>query len=336
MLKDLNIQTINGNDAIGGFFELELPSSKAPLYPKTVDFQSARAAFLGLLRTGKPQRVWMPYYICDTMLFPLEQADVDLAFYKLDERFHIADDICLQRGEWLFYVNYFGICTAYAESLLNRFDRKSVVLDFSQSLFSPPLDCLATIYSPRKFLGIPDGGMLVTSLAVSEPTVRDEASFRRALPLLKRSAFTPEEAYEEHVREENALCEPDPKKMSALTSRILLSVDYEEVCRARNRNFSYLHDRLAGYNLFRFEPCDVNGPLCYPLITEWPKLREFLISKRIFVPTYWKDVLGRTSASSTESSFVQNLIPLPCDQRYGEREMETVADVCLRYFEGIN
>lgn len=320
------------SNAIGGFFELEFPAAKGSLYPGAREFQSARAAFLALLRAGRPSRVWMPYYICSTMLDSLRQAGVEVAFYRIDKRFHLNEDVRLQDGEWLVYVDYFGIRTQYAKSLLERFDPRRVVIDASQALFSPPFDCLATLYSPRKFLGIPDGGLLVTSLAVEAPESIDDGSFGRTFSRLKRMAFSPEEAYADHLAEEKTLFDQEPRRMSGLTKRILAGIDYEEVRRVRKRNFAHLHDRLKHYNALAIEPDEINGALCYPLLTQRAGLRDCLIKNRIFVPTYWNDVLKLVSPSALETLLVQEIIPLPCDQRYGEKDMDRVAAACLGFF----
>lgn len=320
------------SDAIGGFFELEFPPAKELLYPDARAFQSGRAAFLALLHAGRPRRVWMPYYICSTMLDSLRQADIDVAFYHIDRHFYLAEDIRLKDREWFVYVNYFGIRTEYARSLLTCFDPSSLVIDSSQALFSPPLDCLATVYSPRKFLGVPDGGWLVSSLSADDPDLTDDGSFERSVSLLKRAAFSAEEAYADHQKAERVLFHQEPKKMSNLTRRMLSGIDYQGICRIRNKNFAYLHAQLSHRNTLQLDPVDVNGALCYPLITQKPGLREFLIKQRIFVPTYWKDVLELVSPSDLESHLVQELIPLPCDQRYGEEEMNRVVAACLEFF----
>jgi hypothetical protein len=252
--------------------------------------------------------------------------------YKIDDRFRLAEEIQLENEDWFVYVNYFGICTKYAELLLASFDRRKVIIDSSQALFSPPLDCLATIYSPRKFLGVPDGGMLVSSLSVNEPSEVDGGSFERSLSLLKRAAFSPEEAYADHQSAEKTLFDQEPRRMSDLTRRILSSVDYEKVLRIRNKNFAYLHTHLGRYNLLPLNPDEVSGALCYPLLTSNTELRNFLISKRIFIPSYWQDVLERVAPSSREAFLVQNLTPLPCDQRYGEDEMVRVVNACRELF----
>jgi hypothetical protein len=244
---------------------------------------------------------------------------------------HVDQVIDLDAGDWLLYTNYFGIRGTYAKSLLSRYDRKSVIVDSSQALFSPPHECLATIYSPRKFLGVPDGGLLVSSTPVHTPELVDEGSFDRAGPLLKRMAFSPEAGYEEHQTAECTLFDQPPKRMSNLTRRILSSVDYGEVCLARNRNFAYLHKHLGRYNLLPIDAGDINGPLCYPFLTRSPELRKILIEQRIYVSTYWHDVLALVDATSSEKFLVHGLVPLPCDQRYGEPEMARVVEVCEKF-----
>ncbi|WP_420476664.1 hypothetical protein [Noviherbaspirillum sp. ST9] len=314
--------------AIGGFFELELPRGGRPFHGGAGHFQSARAAFLALLLAGTPRRIWMPYYICSTMVDSARQAGVDLAFYDIDEHFRIPASVWPEKGEWLVYVNYFGVCGNEVEALMDRYDRAAIVIDSSQSLFSPPAAGLATIYSPRKFLGIPDGGLLVSTLGVPEPDTVDQGSYVRALPLIKRAAFSPEVAYQSHVEAEHTLFYQQPMQMSRLTRRMLASIDLEKVRQVRNRNFAYLHRSLGHINLLPIEAATVNGPLCYPLLTKYSTIRDYLISKRIYVPTYWKDVLDMVSPSSFEAFLVRHLVPLPCDQRYGEKEMKEVVAAC--------
>jgi hypothetical protein len=317
--------------AIGGYFDLEFPAPKGLLYSDAVNFQSARAAFLALLRVGRPRRVWMAYYTCRTMLASLRQAGIQVCFYSIDQHFRIVGDISLRAGDWVVYTNYFGVCTDYAASVIERFGRQRVVIDASQALFSGPFDCLATIYSPRKFLGVPDGGLLISDLPVNEPAQVDEGSFERSIPLLKRAAFSPECAYADHRRAEMTLFDQEPAAMSTLTRRVLESIDYAEVRRKRSSNFSYLHRSLGQKNCLKLDLDHVDGPMCYPFFVDSGGLREALIAERIYVPTYWNDVLEHVSSGSAEVLLVERLVPLPCDQRYGEDEMARVVNACLAF-----
>lgn len=320
------------NSPIGGYFELEFPEPKAFLYPDAYEFQSARAAFLALLRAGKPSRVYMPHYICDSMVAPLEKAGVECRFYSIDDTFNIIDDIDVGETDWLFYINYFGICNSNIDKLFKRYNPCQIILDHSQAFYAPPRDCLATIYSSRKFFGVPDGGLLVTALAILEPQENDHGSLMRAIAGVTRLAETPEAGYTDYQKAECSLEQFEPLKMSQLTRRILHSVDFEAARVKRNNNFEFLHQRLGCLNKLSFDLINIDGPLCYPFFTDIVDLRAHLIRERVFVATYWPETVTRVSAASHELKFVKSLLPLPCDQRYSLDEMEYVAKICLNFF----
>lgn len=319
------------NNAIGGYFELEFPKARPFLYPAAYEFQSARAAFLALLRTGKPSRVYMPHYICDSMVAPLEKAGVECLFYSIDGEFNIIDDFELGVSDWLFYVNYFGVCEKNIDGLFRRYNPRQLILDHSQAFYSPPRDCLATIYSSRKFFGVPDGGLLITGLPVAEPQESDQGSLSRAMSGLTRLAETPEAGYADYQKAEHSLEQCEPLKMSQLTRRILHGVDFEAAKTRRNENFLFLHGQLGGLNQIELDLQGIDGPLCYPFLVDSEDLRSHLIRARVFVATYWPETIARVSSNSHESKFVKSLLPLPCDQRYGLGEMEHMAKICLNF-----
>ena len=313
--------------AIGGYFELELPAPVAHLYPDALRFQSARAAFNALLNTGKPNRVWMPKYICDSMLAPLYALNIDIVFYDLTEQLNIAGTVVLAKDDWLVYVNYFGICNEQEQSVLNRFNPSQIILDHSQAFFAPPLDCLATIYSPRKFFGVPDGGLLVTQTEISPPTQIDEKSVSMCMHLLQRLDKDPESGYEYFKKAELSLNDIQPCKMSILTSKILNSIDYEVIRNKRNANFRQLHEKFASINGLKINIDFINGPMCYPLFITDITARQRLLTNRIFVASYWPEVKEKVDAYSLEYQLLEKCLPLPCDQRYNSSDMLGIYDV---------
>jgi hypothetical protein len=310
--------------AIGGYFELELPQPVAHLYPDALKFQSARAAFYALLNKGKPNRVWMPKYICDSMLAPLYALSIDIIFYDLTEQLNIASMVVLAKDDWLVYVNYFGICNEQERSVLNRFNPSQIILDHSQAFFAPPLDCLATIYSPRKFFGVPDGGLLVTQTVISTPTQIDEKSVSRCMHLLQRLDKDPESGYEYFKKAELSLNDIQPCKMSILTSKILNSIDYEVIRKKRNDNFCRLHEKFASINSLKINVDFINGPMCYPLFITDISVRQRLLTNRVFVATYWPEVKERVGNDSLEFQLVERCLPIPCDQRYSSTDLSVV------------
>ena len=311
-------------DAVGGYLPLELPARRPQLYPHALRFQSARAAFLALLRQGKPRRVWMPHYICDSMFEPVRACGAELVFYALDAQLAPRVD-GLGAGDWLLYVDYFGVCGAVVDELLKRYDRSQVVVDHAQSFFTAPRDCLATLYSPRKFFGIPDGGLLVTRLEMSEPEALDERSIERSLHLLTRLDRGAEAGYAGFKAADASLNDVTPRRMSNLTDRLLGSIDYEASRAARNANFRALHEALASFNQLPLDVGRIDAPLCYPLLQDSTSARERLIARRYFVPMYWPGVAERVGPGTFEAKLARQCLALPCDQRYGEAEMADLA-----------
>lgn len=305
------------SDAIGGYFELELPAGSGSYYSEALKYQSVRSAFYALLLHCKPKRVWMPYYICDTMLTPLELANVEICFYALNRDFSIADTINLEPGDKLLYVNYFGLCTTYQEELLQRYNPEKIIFDHSQAFFCSPKECLATLYSPRKFFGVPDGGLLVTKLNMAEPNVIDTDSIHRSVHLFQRLAGEPEEGYDAYQRAEQSLKDIEPKRMSLLTERILASIDYQTVKRKREENFRLLHQQLLERNTLELAVENLSGPMLYPYMPaeKAKQLKQDLIRQRCFVATYWPECLTRLEGFDNEKYLVDNLVALPCDQR---------------------
>ena len=315
--------------AIGGYFELELPPARVPMHHAALKFQSARAAFLALLRASKPTRVWMPYFICDSMLAPIKAAGVDVAFYSLDAQFGIAGDIELAAAEILMYVNYFGVCSGQVKKILDQFNPSQVVLDFSQAFFAAPQNCLATIYSPRKFFGLPDGGLLFTKLAIDLPEAVDEGSEKRMHHLIARLGGAAELGYADYQLAEESFNEFEPKRMSQLTERIFGAINFEAARIQRNKNFNALHENLSQSNGLEIAFENTDGPMCYPYFPDNHSLRAKLIAERIFIPTYWPDILTRLDVPVFEEGLVKNIHPLPCDQRYDGGDMDNICKLLL-------
>lgn len=309
------------NKPIGGYFELELPQVFSEKYPSALKYQSARAAFSALLqRMPNIKRVWMPSYICDTMFAPLSTAGKELALYNITEWFTVEHPIQLAADELLLYVNYFGICSRNVLDILKRYPPQQIVIDCSQAFYSGPFKCLATIYSPRKFFGVPDGGLLITNQTMIPPTQQDKDSMKRCGHLLQRLAFSAEDGLESYRNAERSLNDPTPKGMSQLTQRILSSISHPAIKKRRKANFTYIDSILSQSNTLTIKTKSI-AALCYPYLPNKPIDKSSLAKKRIYIPTYWPDVLTRAPAVSFEYFAASRILAIPCDQRYTEDDL---------------
>lgn len=314
----------SSTDALGGYLELELPETNWSWLANARKFNSARTAFVSLVDQLNIETVWLPRFICNTLIDALSGQGVTLHFYNLSDDFDIKDDLLIDRRSLIIYVNYFGVCSRQAKETAVNYGQNNVVIDNSQALFSDQFEALATICSPRKFFGLPDGGLLYsTDKRIKQPKQRDDSSESRMAHLISRITNRPEEAYQEYLRAEDAISKLPVQAMSCLTERLLHSVDYWRAKVTRSRNAQYLHERLHQYNHLNLNIDETVAPLCYPFLPSVETATKAdLIREGIFVPTYWREVLSRVEKNSFEWNLATNGLFLPCDQRYSEDDMD--------------
>lgn len=313
---------------IGGYFSLEL--SKGDEYHKdAVALNSARAALQYVLRAKKYKKIYLPHYICGCVLQPVLAEGVEYEYYSINESFEPEFDKELSEDECFLYVNYFGLCQKNVKQVIRNYE--NVIIDSTQAFYAQPEKGADTIYSARKFFGVPDGGYLYTDTLIDD-SLETDISYQRMEHLLKRIDLSANEGYSSFQENECSLDNAGIKYMSNLTHALLSGIDYETVAERRRTNYLYL-ESLIGYSNSALLPELGNQiPMVYPYLTDDENLRSKLIQNRVYVATYWNDVFPHVSEESIEAKFVKCLLPLPIDQRYGEKEMEFIAELIENSF----
>jgi hypothetical protein len=315
---------------IGGYFSLEVPlrsNSLSNLRTNAYYFQSARAALAALLTELKPKRIFLPFFICDVVISSVQFVGVEFEFYALSQSLNMAEEIYLNEEDVLLYVDYFGVSSVNVNTVLRRFNPRQVIIDCSQSYFAHYPAALACIYSPRKFFGVPDGGILQTDFPLHNSYEQDQDSLARSAHLLTRLAQGAQAGYPAFHLAEQSLNDPHPRTMSQLTQHLLAACDEEQGKQIRLRNFAYLHQALSEINQLNLHPEGSTVPLCYPLLIKSSELRLHLLAQGVFVATYWKDVLTRVGTNSFEALMTHFCLALPIDQRYSELHMQMIVDI---------
>lgn len=308
---------------IGGYFELEL-ASKEECHTSAIKLNSGRNAFKYILKAQNIKKIYIPNFICNSIIDPLVELSISYEFYNIDSNFEIIQEIDLLKDERILYVNYFALKSQYVKRLADKY-QNNLIIDNTQDFFGKPLKNIDTIYSPRKFFGVSDGGYLYVNHLLEELLTFDE-SYIHSVQLLGRADKEASLFYNEYKKAEQRLINQPIKKMSNLTNKILSSIDYESIKQKRKENFEYLHNELKEINLL--ENIDIKStPFIYPFITNDLQLREKLIKNKIYIAKYWSEVLGRDSISNVEIDFVNKLIPLPIDQRYDFDDMYRILKI---------
>ena len=305
--------------AIGGYNQLELRSGEH-YHKDALRLNTARNCLEYILRVRKYSKLYIPYYTCEVILEPLHKLGVQYEFYHIDMNFELQDAIQLKANEALLYTNYYGLKQKTIEVLAKQYG-KQLIVDNAQAFYANPVEGIDTFYSARKFFGVADGAYLYIDEELNEELEQD-VSYDRMQHLLKRIDLSAEAGYADFQQVEHELCNQPIKRMSKLTEAILCSVDYAKCASVRRNNYLELEKQLADSNGIHLELSFEDVPLAYPYLTDDVGLRNRLISRRVYVPTYWPNVLDWCVSNALECKMVTQTIPLIIDQRYGTIEMK--------------
>ena len=223
-------------------------------------------------------------------------------------------------------MNYYGQLTDGKVLDLKR-QYVQIILDNIQAFFQKPVVGIDTIYSCRKFFGVPDGGYLSTNKRLGEELEID-ISRDRMTHILGRYEGVASDYYS-HFQNNDASFKSEPLKyMSKLTHNILGAINYERVRQIRNENYAYLERELGKQN--KLELTTPDGAFAYPFYMEnGIEIRKVLAQKKIYIPTLWPNVVTDTQTNWIEYNYAINILPLPCDQRYTIEDMNTIIK-CIR------
>lgn len=310
-------------EAIGGYFSLELPLQEK-YHKNAIQLNTGRNCLEYILLVRGYKKVYLPFYTCEAVMEPINKLGISYEFYHIDINFEIKDRYTLKEGEALLYTNYFGLKQRYVEQLAEKIGSRLIV-DNTQAFYAQPLEDIDTFYTCRKFFGVPDGAYLYTNKVLDIELKRD-VSFDRMTHLLKRIDFSAEDGYKDYQTAEHLLSQKGIMKMSRLTERLMQSIDYQAAAKQRIANFTQLHEALKTTNQLNFDLDENAVPMVYPYLTKKKGLRERLIENKVFVAKYWPNV-QKLSNYELEYEFATRIIPLPCDQRYGEEEMNRIVDI---------
>lgn len=316
--------------AIGGYFSLELPYNEYGEYHRdAIRLNSGRYCLEYVLRVKKYTKVYLPYYMCDAVLQPINKLGLDYQFYHIDKYFHIAEVLHPKKDEVILYCNYFGLMDEYVKIVTDRY-APNIIIDNTQAFFSQPLPEIDTFYTCRKFFGVADGAYLYTN-KVADFDIPQDYSSSRMLFLLDRLDKSAEEAFSDYHKSEDTLDYDKIKKMSKITQFIMSSICYKSVADRRISNYIYLHDNLGSSNMLSVDLERKNVPMVYPFLSDDINLRKKLIDNKVYVASYWPNVQSWCNAESLENTLSQLLLPLPIDQRYSIDEMNFIVSVLKEF-----
>ena len=309
---------------IGGY--LELDSNRGPLiHENAIPLDSGRHALEYLIRAKNIRKVRLPLFLCDSVRDTCARLGVEVRYYGIEQSFY-PKECQVDEDEWFYLVNYYGQISNEAIANLHK-SLPRLIVDNVQAYYQMPVDGIDTIYSCRKFFGVADGAFLYTDtlLDVKLPRMVSYSNMEFVLGRYEKTATE----FFRLAQDNNDYFETIPlSHMSKLTENLLRGLDYAFIREVREKNFTVLERALGKYNDLSISmPV---APFCYPLYVQGgSELRKELIANKVYVPLLWPNVLTDADEESLEFSLASDILPLPCDQRYDQSDMERIISIIL-------
>lgn len=300
---------------IGGYFELDPGGGTTPL-PNGVLLNSGRNALRHIVRQLKIRSVWVSDYTCPVVWDALKAEGCELKFYSIGMDMLPTEK--MPQNDFVLYTNYFGCCGKNVELLASYYP--NLIVDCAQAYYARPKG-RASFSSPRKFFGVPDGGIAFGVEGNASYELDDSSP--RMQHLIVRKELGAEAGYALFREASQTLANAPIRKMSEMTTRALQRIDRRTAAEKRRANFSFLNERLQ--SSFSFVLADDDVPMVYPYVTDDVTLRSRLIAQKIYVAKYWPKL------SLAADALAERIIPLPIDQRYGKDVMLRIIEVVKNF-----
>lgn len=326
---------------IGGEFEIDLSIQREFVpQPDTYYYASGRTALYQILRSLDPQhtKVWIPDWLCHTVVEAAERANVEGVFYELNSYFKVSlealDKSGFRDGEVVLMVNYFGLqdLAPIAKAIKDQYPQSIVIEDDVQAYW-----CFAeqeNLYadyrftSMRKAFAIPDGGLVRATRPMPEAT-----GLNTFAPLKVKAGVMKQHRGQEGIKDEDYLSlfkqgeelisENYESRMSNDSLRFLAGTDFARVKQQRQANAKVI---LEGLNKLGIKPLiDVptdSVPLFIPIyLDNRDEVRRWMFQHEVFCPVHWP-LEGMNVRKGKEMA--EHELSLIVDQRYGEKEMNEI------------
>ena len=303
--------------------------------------------------------VWFPGYFCNEALGPLRAGGVGLRFYPLDIKKTLAPDwealdtMAAAHGapDVLVLVHYFGIPNDISGARAFCDTHGALLMEDAAHVLAPAAGIGLSelnIYSPRKLLAVPEGGVLIRRDGLPAPVAPQAGRhggfarwvLKRLIQRCMRAAripwhmlwgkgVQPDEAFSAVVAGPAPACTEQAKKLLAVQGE-----KFKNIARARRDNYIALMGALKGFStglrpLYAELPDSV-CPYAFVLLSESGNSHIIDGLRARGVPaSNWPDLPPEVRAEAgrfkAEHWLRDHIVLLPVHQGLGSRDINLMA-----------
>ena len=334
---------------IGGFFELEKNSifsrvKTDSMFNNWLDerdhfsFSNARSAILALLHAFNAKKLWLPEIFCDIF-----SNQINTSFYLLNKSSFIPDFEFLKNhvktNEIVVVPDYFGIEPS-VEFINFTAEQNQIhwVQDATHNLKPRQYWGDFTIFSPRKLVGVLDGGILVQNNldkklnTDSRPRIQKSKREIAVAPILRRidsANIGLKTWFKLYQLEENNI-NLNYNEYREMTNWQLKRIGINYLIETRTKNYRILNDALNAIKVKELEFGENVSPFGFPIyINDRDEVQKKLSRDGIYAAVHWRT--STPPATKRQEMHGNMQLTLPCDQRYNEQDMLRVVKAIKKY-----
>lgn len=310
-------------------------------------YRSGRDAMKQIAAANRGAKALLPALCCESMILPFEKNGCKVEFYKLrPDLTGDGEDVLHKLGPGciLLYMTYFDV-RPFDEAFLERLRVRGVFLleDRTQDIIVPRGESFrpdATVASLRKWAAMPEGGLLKTELSL--PEAEADSRFAR----LRREAMEEKGEYLEKgipeiktdflkkLHEADELLDESGRAaaMAGENRAYVAELDFEKILSCRRKNCAILRRELrevqeAGKLRFMGSGEDTAGLYLGVLLEKRDAVQKFMAENSVYCPVIWPVPEQAVGVCENCEYIAGHMLALPCDQRYGQEDMEHIAAV---------
>lgn len=303
----------------------------------------------------------LPAFTCHAVVEPFISSGFQVAPYTINRDLTIDLDnlkslVDTENPSVILFHDYFGFDTNSSlkkSGLIEYIQSKEIVIvdDQTQSMFSSYTHTNADYYigSIRKWMGIPDGAFLQGNIEIPCITEDKELSKAKSKAMVyKHKYLTQNQGNKDTLlslyKEAETILDLrlNAYIMSNLSKNLISKYDISSFCKARQNNARILLNYIEKCEYIRFvnnSPSDDEVPFYIPIFVEKnrAKFQKYLAQNGVFATVIWgcpQEYEGHISQDS--QSIYNEILCVPCDQRYNEDDMKYIGQLMLDFKQEIN
>ncbi len=316
--------------------------------------RSGRDALKTIAREYKPSVVLLPALSCESMILPFIMFQHEIRYYRLTEQYSVDIDHLISqihdtsKTVLLLYMNYFGnpaITDMMLFHLKNKYQNMVFIEDITHTLAEIKKTIFIADYiiaSLRKWMNIPDGGLIWTKIALHNECFGKDLSFsesRLKAQYLRYDFFQRGDPYikTEYIKIFSTVSEiinsdKNPSLMSEYAYCIAQKTDWGSLIKRRKENSKTLIKILHRNTHIRFIQNKTGvSDLYVPIIVKnRDKVQNLLSSLGVFNTVIWPLNDEQKTACSNAKYTSANMLAVPCDQRYTKEDMYFIGNEIVK------